>query len=93
MQVKVIGSDTPQFISGETDLRGVFVAEGLRGLVTAVARKANRQYAFYRGKTFVGQAAVPAGSRIKRQRTRRQCERRDHEPVARRQPQGAEHVE
>ncbi len=31
VQVKVIGSETPQFISGETDLRGVFVAEGLRG--------------------------------------------------------------
>ena len=39
VQVKVIGSDNPQFISGETDLRGVFVAEGVRGVVTAVARK------------------------------------------------------
>jgi alpha-2-macroglobulin len=59
VQVKVIGSDTAQFISGETDLRGVFVAEGLRGLVTAVARKANSQYSFYRGKTYLGQAAAP----------------------------------
>ena len=41
VQVKVIGSATPQFISGETDLRGVFVAEGLRGSVTAVARNGN----------------------------------------------------
>jgi len=54
VQVKVIGSDTPQFISGETDLRGVFAAEGLRGLVTAVARKGTAQYAFYRGSTYVG---------------------------------------
>lgn len=59
VQVKVIGSETPQFVSGETDLRGVFVAEGLRGLVTAVARKATSQYSFYRGKTFLGQAVVP----------------------------------
>jgi alpha-2-macroglobulin len=59
VQVKVIGSDTAQFISGETDLRGVFVAEGLRGLVTAVARTANSQYSFYRGKTYLGQAAAP----------------------------------
>ena len=39
VQVKVIGADNPAFFSGETDLRGVFVAEGVRGQVTAVARK------------------------------------------------------
>ena len=33
VQVKVIGSDNPTFLSGETDLRGVFVAEGVRGQV------------------------------------------------------------
>ena len=59
VQVKVIGSDNPAFISGETDLRGVFVAEGVRGLVTAVARKGDNQYAFYRGTTFVGPASRP----------------------------------
>ena len=58
VQVKVIGSATHQFVSGETDLRGVFVAEGLNGLVTAVARKGTAQYAFYRGTNFVG-APVP----------------------------------
>ena len=31
VQVKVVGSDAPQFVSGETDLRGVFIADGLRG--------------------------------------------------------------
>jgi tetratricopeptide (TPR) repeat protein len=59
-QVKVIGSDMPQFITGETDLRGVFVAEGLRGVVTAVVRKGAAQYSFYRGSTYVGQPPVPA---------------------------------
>ncbi len=39
VQVKVIGSENPQFFSGETDLRGVFVAEGVQRGVTAVARK------------------------------------------------------
>ena len=39
---------------GETDLRGVFVAEGVRGQVTAVARKGSNQYAFHRGTTPVG---------------------------------------
>ncbi|MDR3638828.1 MAG: hypothetical protein P4L84_33785, partial [Isosphaeraceae bacterium] len=47
-------SQNPGFLSGETDLRGVFVAEGVRGEVTAVARKDAAEYAFYRGKTFVG---------------------------------------
>ncbi len=60
VQVKVIGSENSRFISGETDLRGVFVAEGVRGVVTAVARKGSGEYAFYRGTEFVGQRAVPA---------------------------------
>ena len=35
----MIGTENPTFLSGETDLRGVFVAEGVRGQVTAVARR------------------------------------------------------
>jgi alpha-2-macroglobulin len=62
VEVKVIGSDNPQFISGETDLRGVFVAEGVRGVVTAVARQGSSQYAFYRGTTYVGQVVQQAPS-------------------------------
>jgi hypothetical protein len=54
VQVKVIGSGNGAFFSGETDLRGVFVAEGVRGQVTAVARKGSNQYAFHRGTTFIG---------------------------------------
>jgi uncharacterized protein YfaS (alpha-2-macroglobulin family)/tetratricopeptide (TPR) repeat protein len=62
-QVKVIGSSNPTFISGETDLRGVFVAEGVTGEVTAVARHDTAEYAFYRGHTFVGQPpAAPAAA-------------------------------
>ena len=93
VQVKVIGSDNPQFISGETDLRGVFVAEGVQGLVTAVARKGTTQYAFYRGTTYVGQQrcrpsrGAGGGSRRQRPRPRGQCRL---EPIARRQPQDAE---
>ena len=60
VQVKVIGSNNPQFFSGETDLRGVFVAEGVQGQVTAVVRKESSEYAFYRGTTYVGQPPVPA---------------------------------
>ncbi len=59
VQVKVIGSENPTFLSGETDLRGVFVAEGVRGQVTAVARRDAAQYAFYRGTTHVGTPSAP----------------------------------
>src|SRR5208282_106363 len=59
VQVKVIGNGNPNFISGETDLRGVFVAEGVRGLVTAVSRKGDAQYAFYRGTSYVGPPPQP----------------------------------
>ena len=54
VQVKVIGTDNPAFASGQTDLRGVYVAEGIVGQVTAVARKGAGEYAFYRGKERVG---------------------------------------
>ena len=54
VQVKVIGNHNRDFISGETDLRGVFVAEGVSGEAAAVARKGKAQYAFYRGKTNLG---------------------------------------
>jgi TolA-binding protein len=60
VSVKVIGSENPAFFSGETDLRGIFVAEGVRGQVTAVARAGKDQYAFHRGKTYVGQPPQPA---------------------------------
>jgi hypothetical protein len=62
VQVKVIGSNNGRFLSGETDLRGVFVAEDVQGVVTAVARKDLTQYAFYRGKSYVGQPAVQAAA-------------------------------
>jgi alpha-2-macroglobulin len=56
----VIGSGNGAFFSGETDLRGVFVAEGVRGQVTAVARKGSNQYAFHRGTTSIGPPPAPA---------------------------------
>ncbi len=59
VSVKVIGSENPTFLSGQTDLRGVYVAEGVRGQVTAVARRDTAQYAFYRGTTRVGPRPVP----------------------------------
>ena len=54
VQVKVIGSGNATFLTGETDLRGVFLAEGIKGEAAVVARKGTAQYAFYRGTTTLG---------------------------------------
>ena len=48
--VKVIGASDAEFVSGSTDLRGIFIADNIHGAVTVIARKGN-QYAFYRGET------------------------------------------
>jgi uncharacterized protein YfaS (alpha-2-macroglobulin family)/tetratricopeptide (TPR) repeat protein/type II secretory pathway component GspD/PulD (secretin) len=53
-QVKVIGSGNNDFISGETDLRGVFVADGIRGTSTVIAQTGSSRYAFFRGRTNLG---------------------------------------
>lgn len=60
--VKVIGSRNDEFVTGYTDLRGVFVADGIQGRVTVIARLAEDQYAFYRGKTELGRPPeIPMG--------------------------------
>ncbi|UCG15334.1 MAG: tetratricopeptide repeat protein [Phycisphaerales bacterium] len=48
VHLKVIGTEMKSFVSGETDLRGVFVADGVSGYPTAVARDAAGHFAFYR---------------------------------------------
>jgi hypothetical protein len=54
VHVKAIGSIDSDFRAGETDLRGIFVADGLRGKPTVIAREGDSRYAFYRGDTWVG---------------------------------------
>ena len=55
VQVRVIGSANPEFVAGPTDLRGVFVADGINGNSTVIA-KAEAGYAFHRGKSWLGSA-------------------------------------
>jgi hypothetical protein len=50
VHVKVIGSSNDEFTSGETDLRGVFVADGIQGTSTVIAEAEGSRYAFFRGK-------------------------------------------
>lgn len=51
VHVKVIGSANEEFRSGETDLRGLFIADDIRGTTTIIARTEDNLYAFHRGKT------------------------------------------
>jgi tetratricopeptide (TPR) repeat protein len=54
VHVKVIGTRNPDFVSGETDLRGVFVAQAIQGASTVIAEAGEGRYAFYRGKQELG---------------------------------------
>ena len=54
VHVKVIGSSNQDFSFGETDLRGIFVADDIRGKSTVIALAGDDQYAFYRGKLALG---------------------------------------
>ncbi|MBW3541344.1 MAG: outer membrane protein assembly factor BamD [Planctomycetes bacterium] len=54
VHVKVIGSAGGEFVSGETDLRGLFIADAIEGTTTVIARADDARYAFYRGKTHLG---------------------------------------
>lgn len=54
VHVKAIGSADTEFRSGETDLRGIYVADNIRGKATVIARAGDARYAFYRGETHLG---------------------------------------
>ncbi|RPI77141.1 MAG: tetratricopeptide repeat protein, partial [Planctomycetaceae bacterium] len=59
IHVKVIGSRNEQFVSGETDLRGLFVADGILGTSTVIAKTDSNRYAFFRGKQSLGAPETP----------------------------------
>ncbi|MFI5380764.1 MAG: outer membrane protein assembly factor BamD, partial [Tepidisphaerales bacterium] len=58
VHVKAIGSADNEFKSGQTDLRGIFIADGLRGKATLIARVGDSRYAFYRGDKWIGPPAT-----------------------------------
>ena len=62
VHVKIIGTGMNRFVSGETDLRGLYVAEALGGYPTAIARDAVGHFAFYRSAA----AAVALGPTVER---------------------------
>ena len=59
VHVKVIGSAMAQFRTGDTDLRGVYVADGLAGSATAIARDPSGHFAFYRNPAATMLAVAP----------------------------------
>ena len=69
VHVKAIGSRNRRFRSGETDLRGIFVADGLTGEATVIARAGDSRYAFYRGDAWLG-APEQGGRRVEQQQAR-----------------------
>ncbi len=48
--IKIIGANTSHIASGDTDLRGVFAADGVHGIPTVIARK-DEHYAFFSGES------------------------------------------
>ena len=54
VHVKAVGSADGRFISGETDFRGIFTADGLYGAATVIARDGINRYAFHRGNVRLG---------------------------------------
>ncbi len=57
--VKVVGTNNDLFLSGHTDLRGVFQADGINGTATVLARAEGGRYAFYRGQKTHGTPPKP----------------------------------
>ena len=54
VHVKAIGSADSEFRSGETDQRGLFIADNVRGKATVIAREGDSRYAFFRGGDWLG---------------------------------------
>ena len=62
VHVKAVGSADAQFRSGETDLRGIYIADNVHGKTTIIARDDQSRYAFYRGTSWLGTPEVTATS-------------------------------
>jgi TolA-binding protein len=76
VHVKAIGSSDNEFQSGDTDLRGIFVAEGLNGTATVIARQDGR-YAFYRGTNNLGTPPVPNATPAPKGQQMQQLQKKD----------------
>lgn len=64
VHVKAVGSADGRFVSGETDFRGIFIADGLHGATTVIARGGMNRYAFHRSNLWLGAPASESESRL-----------------------------
>jgi len=55
VDVRVVGSQSSDIVKGKTDPRGLFVASGVLGRATVIARLEGEQYAFFRGSAQLGE--------------------------------------
>jgi hypothetical protein len=62
VHVKVIGSRNGDFVSGETDLRGIFIADGIQGQAMVIAQGQGGRYAFFRGTRDLGPPPAAANA-------------------------------
>jgi alpha-2-macroglobulin len=62
VQTKVIGSHNDEFVSGESDLRGVFIADKINGKSTVIAQTEDGRYAFFRGNQELGTPPAPVAA-------------------------------
>jgi tetratricopeptide (TPR) repeat protein len=64
VHVKVIGFGMDHFISGKSDLRGVYLADGVMGYPTAIARDPEGRFAFHRSEGAVLAVAAATAARM-----------------------------
>jgi alpha-2-macroglobulin len=95
--VKVVGSRDGQFQSGDTDLRGLFAADGVQGRVTGIARsrEAGRgdHYAFYRGAAELQPMRTPARPVFDRKSKALENLRRDLQEIQQQRVQDLEAIQ
>jgi len=72
VHVKAIGSADSEFRSGDTDLRGLFIADNLRGQATVIAREGDSRYAFFRGEKWLGTPENAPAQTVSRDKLMRQ---------------------
>ncbi|MFA7237187.1 MAG: MG2 domain-containing protein [Phycisphaeraceae bacterium] len=79
VHVKAIGSANADFKGGETDLRGIYIADAINGKVTVIARDGDARYAFYRGEQWLGRMPNAPNAGLDRKPAERQAGQTDYQ--------------
>jgi hypothetical protein len=60
--IKITGSGNTDFVSGKTDRRGLFIAQGIVGSPTVIAQAGSGKYAFHRGPAILSTAPLASSA-------------------------------